>query len=165
MASLYQSAETLAEQRLDAAGGTVDVVSDYARPVAAHTAERLLGIGSGIDLMLFMDVARAIFAHTFLNQSNDEAVKARALRAAALMREWFDAEIARRRAGGEAPSDMMGALMRNTWLDDDAVRRPLGGMLVGSIDTTASSVAKILATLAGNRALAADVDDPDRLAG
>lgn len=169
MASLRQAAETEVAQRLDAADAAVDVVSDYARPIAAHTAERLFGIGSGLDLILFMDVARAIFAHTFLNQSDDEAVKARALRAAALMREWFDAEIARRRAGGEAPPDMMAALMRNTWLDDDAVRRTLSGMLVGSIDTTASSVAKIVAMLAGDKALAArvaaDVNDPARLGG
>ena len=169
MASLQQAAETEAEQRLDAAGPTIDVVNAYARPIAAHTAERLFGIGQGLDLTLFMDVARAIFAHTFLNQSDDEAVKDRALRAAALMREWFDAEIARRRTGGEAPGDMMAALMRNAWLDDDTVRRTLGGMLVGSIDTTASTVAKIVATLAGNKALAdhvtADVDDPGRLAG
>ena len=169
MASLRQAAESEAEQRLDAADSEVDAVSDYARPVAAHTAARLFGIGSGLNFNLFMDVARAIFAHTFLNQSDDEAVKARALRAAALMREWFDAEIARRRAGGEAPPDMMAALLRNTWLDDDAVRRTLGGMLVGSIDTTASTVAKIVAMLAGDKALAgrvaADVDDPGRLGG
>ena len=169
MASLRQAAETEVAQRLDAADAVVDVVSDYARPIAARTAERLFGIGSGLDLILFMDVARAIFAHTFLNQSDDEAVKARALRAADLMREWFDTEIARRRAGGEAPLDMMSALLRNTWLDDDTVRRTLGGMLVGSIDTTASSVAKIVAMLAEDRALAArvaaDVNDPARLGG
>jgi len=168
-ASLHQAAEADARRQLDAAGEAIDVVGDYARPVAAHTARRLFGIGSGLDPTLFMDVARAIFAHTFLNQTNDEAVKARALRAAVLMRQWFDAEIARRRAGGEAPPDMMSALLRNTWLDDDTVRRTLGGMLVGSIDTTASTVAKIVATLAGDKALtacvAADVDNPGRLEG
>lgn len=33
---------------------------------------------------------------------------------------------------------MMGALPRQGLLDDEAVRRALGGMLVGSIDTSAS---------------------------
>ena len=44
-----------------------------------------------------MDVARALFHHTFLNQSDDADVAARALRAAVLMRQWFEAEIAKRR--------------------------------------------------------------------
>lgn len=170
LAPIRQAAWAEAEQRLDRAGDAIDVVNQYARPVAARTAQSLFGIGRGTqDLTLFMDVARAIFAHTFLNQSDDTVVQARALRAAAVMRQWFEAEITKRRASGEFGADLMGALMRNTWLDDDAVRRTLGGMLAGSIDTTATSVAKIVATLAGNKALAAsvaaDVDDPGRLAG
>lgn len=169
LAALRQAAATEAEQRIRAAGSAIDVVNDYARVVAAHTAQRLFGIGPDLDLTLFMDVARAIFAHTFLNQSDDKVVEARALRAASLMRQWFEIEIQKRRAAGMSGADMMGALMRNTWLDDDAVRRILGGMLVGSIDTTASSVAKIIATLASDKALSglvfADRDHPDRLAG
>jgi cytochrome P450 len=169
LAQLREAAEAEAEQRLNNAGATVDVVNGYARPIAAHTAQRLFGIGPGLDLTLFMDVARAIFAHTFLNLSDDKVVEARALRAAPLMRQWFEAEIARRRTTNDLGNDMMGALMRNTWLDDDTVRRTLGGMLVGGIDTTASAVAKIMATIAADRTLVAritaDVDHPDRLAG
>jgi cytochrome P450 len=169
LAKLQAAAAAEAEERLDRAGGSIDVVNEYARLVAAHTAERLFGIGPGLDFTLFMDVVRAVFAHTFLNQSDDAEVRDRALRAASFMRQWFEAEIAKRRASGDFGADMMGALLRNTWLDDDAVRRTLGGMLVGSIDTTASSVAKIVATLAADKALAThvegDVDNPERLAG
>jgi cytochrome P450 len=54
-------------------------------------------------------------------------------------------------------------------LDDDGVRRTLGGMLVGSIDTTASSVAKIVSMIGRDAdlaaAFAADADDDTRLAG
>ncbi|HTO41843.1 MAG TPA: cytochrome P450, partial [Rhizomicrobium sp.] len=54
-------------------------------------------------------------------------------------------------------------------LDDDGVRRTLGGMLVGSIDTTASSVAKILVTLGRDRRLfdatQRDVGNPARMLG
>jgi cytochrome P450 len=64
---------------------------------------------------------------------------------------------------------MMGALLQDGQLDDDGVRRTLGGMLVGSIDTTASSVAKIIAVIGRDRELAsrvaADVNDEERLAG
>ncbi len=93
----------------------------------------------------------------------------RALKAAGMMRGWFEAEIARRRASGELGRDMMGALLRDAALDDDGVRRTLGGMLVGSIDTSATAVAKITAVIARDRGLAdsiaADLGHPERLAG
>jgi cytochrome P450 len=157
-----------AETRAAASQEEIDVVGGYARPIAAHTATRLFGI-SGPNEALFMDVARAIFAHTFLNLSGDKVVEARALRAADLMRAWITAEIARRRAGGDLGTDMMGALLSGGELDDDGVRRTLGGMLVGSIDTTASAVAKIMAMIGNDRKLAgrvaADAGDQERLAG
>jgi cytochrome P450 len=166
---IHDQAAAEAEQHLDAASGSIDVVNGYARIIAAHTAERLFGIGPDVDFPLFMDAIRAVFAHTFLNQADDAAIKARALRAGELMRAWFEGEIAKRRKSGELGHDMMGAWMRNTWLDDDTVRRTLGGMLVGSIDTTASSVAKIVWVLAKDKtllaAVKADADSPSKLGG
>jgi len=148
--------------------GPLDVVGAYARPIAARTAKALFGI-SGSDERLFMDVARAIFAHTFLNVTNEKTIEDRALRAAALMRAWFVDEIARRRASGQAGSDMMGGLIKDNTLDDDGVRRTLGGMLVGSIDTTATAVAKIVKVLSRDRDLHdnmnEDVGDPEKLNG
>jgi cytochrome P450 len=150
-----------------AAVASIDVVGDYARPIAARTAQSLFGV-TGPNDELFMDVARAVFAHIFLNISGDKVVERRALAAAEMMRKWLSAEIARRRAASDLGSDMMGALLGGD-LDDEGVRRTLGGMLVGSIDTTASSVAKIIAVICRDQALkasvAADVDDPARLAG
>lgn len=146
-----------------AADGRIDAVGGYARLVAGRTAQRLFGI-SGPDEAYFLAVARAIFAHTFLNLSGDKVVEARALKAAALMRTWLETEIVGRRRAGVTGDDLMGALMRQPALDDDGVRRNLGGMLVGSVDTTASSVAKILVVLARDRRLAQaarrDADDP-----
>src|SRR5205085_52959 len=128
----------------------------------------LFGI-RGSDEALFMDVARAVFGHVFLNLSDDETIRQRALKAAALMETWFNGEIKRRRGANQLGNDMMGALLTAKTLDDDGVRRTLGGMLVGSIDTTASSVAKIIATIAKDATLAknvaTDVNDPARLAG
>lgn len=64
---------------------------------------------------------------------------------------------------------MMDALLIDGVLDPDGVRRTLGGMLVGSIDTTANAVARIIGVLERDPALAArvaaDVDDRPRLAG
>ena len=167
-ASIRQAVEDEAQRRVAAAGDEIDVVESYARPIAAHTATALFGI-RGSDEATFMDVARAIFGHVFLNLSDDEAIRQRALKAAGLMETWFNDEIKRRRTSGDFGNDMMGALMKAGTLDDDGVRRTLGGMLVGSIDTTASSVAKIVATIAKDATLAknvaTDVDDPARLAG
>jgi cytochrome P450 len=157
-----------ADKRVASAGEEIDVVDSYARPIAAHTATALFGI-RGSDERMFMDMARAVFGHVFLNLSGDETVRQRALKAAVLMQAWFNDEIGRRRSSSDLGNDMMGALMTARTLDDDGVRRTLGGMLVGSIDTTASSVAKIVTQIARDAGLAkrvaADVDDEARLAG
>ncbi len=166
--AIRRTIEDEAAQRVAGAGSEIDVVDAYARPIAAHTATALFGI-RGSDERTFMDVARAIFGHVFLNVTDEEDIRQRALRAAVLMKLWFDDEIRRRRASGNLGIDMMGALMAAKTVDDDGVRRTLGGMLVGSIDTTASSVAKIITMIAADGALAkrvaADVDDEARLAG
>jgi cytochrome P450 len=168
LAPIREAAEQEAAARIARAGGQIDVVGSYARPIAAQTARALFGI-AGSDETAFMDVARAIFAHIFLNISGDKDVERRALNAAKLMENWFTDEIKKRRASGLHGTDMMGALMRGNKLDDDGVRRTLGGMLVGSIDTTATCVAKIVTMIAEDAGLeanvAADIDDPARLAG
>jgi cytochrome P450 len=167
-APIRDAVEAEAKKRIADAPGEIDVVEGYARPIAAHTATALFGI-RGADERTFMDVARSIFGHVFLNLSDDETIRQRAIKAAGLMEAWFKDEIAQRRTSGNLGNDMMGALMKAATLDDEGVRRTLGGMLVGSIDTTASSVAKIIATLAKDatlaRNIAADVDDPAQLAG
>jgi cytochrome P450 len=162
-----------AGQRADAliagpAGGAIDVVGGYARKVAGGTAARLFGV-SGPDEATFLEVTRAIFAHTFLNLGGDKAIQARAVKAAVLMRAWLTSEIARRRGAGETGADLMGALMRQLPGDDVAVRRLLGGMLVGAVDTTATAVAKIVFVLGRDRrlhdAVRRDAGDPTRLLG
>ncbi len=148
LSDIMAAAEASAAARIAGVpeGGVIDAVADYARPVAGETARRLFGV-SGPDEIVFLDAVRAVFAHTFLNLGGDTAIQGRALRGAALMRTWLVDEIRRRRAAGVTGADLMGALMRQLDLDDDGVRRMLGGMLVGSIDTTASSVARILAVM------------------
>ena len=69
--------EDEARKRVAAAAGEIDVVDAYARPIAAHTATALFGI-RGSDERTFMDVARAIFGHVFLNVTDDEDIRQRA---------------------------------------------------------------------------------------
>src|SRR5215472_1189314 len=153
--------ESEAKSRIAAAGGQIDAVDGYARPIAAKTAQALFGIRPA-DLTLFMDVARAMFGHVFLNISDDKEIEARALRAAPYLRDWLLDEIRKRRASGTHAPDMMGALLLDAQIPDDdegndLIRRTLGGMLVGSIDTTATCVAKILTMLGRDRTLAAGI--------
>jgi hypothetical protein len=131
------------------AGREIDAIGAYARPIAAHTAQRLFG-ASGPNDEMFMEVVRSIFAHTFLNLADDRKVRERAVRAGRYMSGWFRDEVARRRASGELGDDMMGQLLRQGVLDDEGARRTLGGLLVGSIDTTASCVAKIVKVAAAD---------------
>jgi cytochrome P450 len=151
----------------DAADDRIDAVAGYGRLVAGRTAMRLFGINPP-DEAAFLEVARSVFAHTFLNLGGDPRIEGRALKAATLMRAWLTDEIARRRAAGVTGDDYMGALMRQT-ADDDLVRRTLGGMLVGSVDTTASSVARILVMMGRDQGLlqaaSRDAGDHARLLG
>lgn len=164
-------AERVREQSAHALGnanGSIDVVGNYARPIAARTAMSLVGLPAA-DERLAMDVARAIFCHTFLNLADDKPTETRALRAATLMRGWFEHEIARRRASGLLGHDLMGELLKQELLDDDGVRRTLGGIFVGAIDTTAAAVAKIMKIFAADpkllEAVNADRDDSAKLRG
>ena len=154
------------EEILRARGEHLDLVEDYARPIAANTARRLFGIDP--PRTPFMDAARAIFGNSFLNVSGDAAMTERALAAANQLSDWFEAEIARRRASHVFVDDMMEALLASG-ASDDLTRRTLGGMLVGAIDTTATSVAKIMTVLMADRAAleraTGDIADPGRMWG
>ena len=164
---LGRQADQDAREILGAAGNSIDAVGGYARLVAGRTARRLFGF-DGSDVTSFLDVARAVFAHTFLNIGNDAVVRERALAAAELMRAWLDAEMDRRPADNPG-EDLMGQLLRAGALDKDGIRRALGGMFVGSIDTTATAVAKILVIAGRDRRLRdqmiADSGDWKRLKG
>lgn len=170
-APLAARIETLANERIVGAGsGPLDIVSDYARPIAAQTAVGLFGVAGSSPEML-MEVARAVFAHTFLNLGNDKTIRERAIRASKLMAAWISAEIDRRIAAKETGADLIGGMLEILGAnpDVDLIRRSIGGMLVGSIDTTASTVAKIMSVIVQDaalaKAIAVDLDDPKKVAG
>jgi cytochrome P450 len=171
--SLREQVDRMTKEHIAAAGDEIDAVGAYARPVAAATAQALFGIKGSNDTT-FMDVARAIFGHIFLNLTNDKEIEARAMRAAPYLHDWLLSEIKARRRSGRFGTDMMGALLEDPEIKDDdpgndLIRRTLGGMLVGSIDTTATCVAKIMTVIGQNKTLAAgiaaDVNNFPRLHG
>jgi cytochrome P450/glutathione S-transferase len=167
--------EVEAKRLLDeaVARGRLDLVNGYARLVAARTARRIFGIAGPTEMDL-MRVIRAIFQHTFLNLGGDEQVARRAVAAFQELRQWFQSELARRAQQGIEIDDVIGRLLalRRTHadpLDDDGVRRNVAGLLVGSIDTTATSVSQIVASACADPEILArverDVDDPARMLG
>lgn len=151
-----------------AAGGTIDAVNGYARPVAARNAAALIGI-AGPSEQDRMRVIRTLFHECFLNLGNDEKVRARAVLAYGELKAWCDAEIARRKSAGATGDDMLGRMIADGALDDDGIRRTLSGVTVGAIDTTATCVAQIMSVIlkrpSMHRAVMNDLNDGDRLRG
>jgi len=151
LAALVAAAEADAEQLLTAAAeqsGRIDVVNGYARIVAARTASRLLGIVAPTEIDL-MSVARAIFHHTFLNLGDDVDVAARGKAAGQEVAGWLRKTIQERRATGRLGDDVLGRLLALT-PDDELARRTVCGLYTGAIDTTATSVANIMAEVLAN---------------
>jgi len=149
------------------AGGEIDAVAGYARPIAARTARRLFGLHAPSERML-MEVARSVFNHTFINPLDKAAIRERGIRAGEHMKAWIDAEI-ERRDPADPGGDMIGRLLAQGLLDKGGVQRTIGGTFVGSIDTTTTVVAKLVKLASRNPdieyGMRRDADDLHRLYG
>ncbi|HEX8241352.1 MAG TPA: hypothetical protein VF574_16580 [Allosphingosinicella sp.] len=149
------------------AGGEIDSVAGYARPIAARTARRLFGLHAPSERML-TEVARSVFNHTFINPLNKAAIRERGIRAGEHMKLWIDAEIDRRDPA-DPGGDMIGRLLAQGIVDKEGVQRTIGGTFVGSIDTTTTVVAKLLKLASRNPdieyGMRRDCDDLHRLYG
>ncbi|MDV7143985.1 cytochrome P450 [Tropicimonas sp. TH_r6] len=149
--------------------GRIDVINGYARPIAARTAAEIFGI-SGPSEADLMRVIRSVFHETFLNPGDDPDVQARGRAAGKELMEWFTAEIARR--GDEPGTDVLGGLIRaqsSLPLEPEAVPWMAAGLIVGAVDTTATSVANsarvILERPKVLRAVRRDLDTPAAMHG
>jgi cytochrome P450 len=166
--------QAAAQERMAASLGVMDVVNDYARPLALQNAHRIFGIpGSGGNL--FRDTLRAVFHETFLNLQNDPKVTQAGRDAGNRLTCWINDAIAQRKAQhGVASTDMLGALLSEqpvSRIDDAEIAAVLAGFLVGSVDTTTTAVANITfetlkdPLLLGAMSAAADANDIDLLRG
>lgn len=131
-------------------GGRIDVVNGLARPVALGVVDRFFGV-PGPDPETMKQWMRIIFWDIFLNQGNDADVIARARAASAELKTYMEGLIARRKAGlaTEGRDDFLTRLLRMqeeeaTRLDDDAVRRNVGGIIVGAVDTTSKALSQLI---------------------
>ena len=151
--------------------GQIDVVGGYARKVAGHVATALFGIrGTSEDDLL--RVARAVFHETFLNLTDDEKIRAAGVAAGDELERWIAAERETRLGSGTLGNDVLGRLLElelAKTLTGAEVGHVLAGLLVGSIDTTATAVSNIVVEILSDWALAEnirrDLDDRRRLYG
>jgi cytochrome P450 len=159
--------------------GRIDVVQQLARPAATRLVADYFGV-PGPDEPTMMHWMRTLFHETFLNIGNDPSVRAAGEASADGLHAYTDQLIAIRRAqvaaGEPTPDDMLTRLVRlqadpDTRLSDEGVRRNIGGVIVGAVDTTSKAVAHAVEQLlrrpadlqrARAAALAGDVEEVGR---
>ena len=125
--------------------GRIDVVGGFARIVATRVVADYFGAPGHHDEST-MRWMRAMFDAVFLDDS-PRARQAAAL-AVAEQRPYMEALISARRAavtaGEPVADDVLTRLVsmgsEEPWLDDEAVRRNLNGLIVGALDTTSKAV-------------------------
>ncbi len=153
-------------KRMDVAGGLF-------RVVPARLVQDYFGV-PGPDLDTLMRWTRTIFWEIFLNLGNDPTVASTADSSSAEIKVYLDSLIAARKAQNlsEIPDDFLGRLLKMqadpaTSLDDEGVRRNIGGVIVGAVDTTSTAASQALdellnrpEQLAGARQAALDGNDP-----
>jgi len=129
--------------------GRIDVVQDLARPAAIRLVAEYFGV-AGPDEPTMMRWMRAIFHETFLNGGGDQDVRRAGEAAAGEFHAYSDDLIATRqaqiRAGQPTPDDFLTRLVRlqgdeGTRLSDEGVRRNIGGVVVGAVETTSKATA------------------------
>ena len=132
--------------------GRIDVVNAYARTVAVQVVAEYFGLRGPDDATMARWI-RDIFHDIFLNLTDDRAVHARAARSAGELRMHADRVIAQRKTvpATGAPADVLGRMLVRKiscpWLDDDAIRRNLIGMIAATIDNTVTFLTLALVEL------------------
>ena len=137
-----------ARERMSAASGRIDVVSELADPVIDYVIAKYFGT-PGPDTATQLRWARNLFEHIFLNVGNKSAVRDRALADAAKMRAHLDGLIAGRRAalesGPDVPDDVLTRMLRHPpaegGLHDIAIRHNFIGLIAGWIPTVSKAFA------------------------
>jgi len=125
----------------------IDVVNGLARVVPVRLVASYFGM-PGPDEPTMMHWMRDVFHYIFADLTNSPTVLQDALNSVAELRKHMDSQIALRKSAasaGEKNDDVLGRLLAlqgpaYPWLDDHAVRRNLGGVIVGAVDTTSKFV-------------------------
>ena len=137
----------LAQQR--SSQNPINIVNDYARPIATDTAIRVFGV-PGVPREALMNTLRPIFHETFLNLQNEKTIKLEGQRQGQILSKWIAEELKQRREAGQHRDDVLGVLIvlqPDLGYDDDELISMIAGLMVGAVDTTATTVANIMMVL------------------
>ncbi|HEY4012906.1 MAG TPA: cytochrome P450 [Polyangiaceae bacterium] len=133
-----------------ARGGVIDAVSDFTRLVPLRLVETYLGV-PGPDPDTMKRWMRNIFWDIFLNQGEDAAVREKARGCSDELRPYLLGLVAERRrklASCTDVDDFVTRLVReqaaDPTIDDDLLRRNIGGVIVGAVDTQSKAMAHAL---------------------
>ena len=129
--------------------GRLEVVHGLARVAAARTVAGYFGV-PGPDEATLMRWMRAMFDSVFID-SRARARKTVQLTVAEFqpyMEQLIRSRRAALEAGEPVPDNVLTRLIvmgaDEPWLDDDAVRRNINGIIVGAVDTTSKSVTFVI---------------------
>jgi cytochrome P450 len=135
--------------------GRLDVVSEYARLVPLQIVQTYFGVRAPAQQSVYLRWLRNIFWDLFVNLGGDARVSEAALADAAELRDHLDEVIKEHQAAaaaGNAPDDFVTRLLQlraseYVELDDVALRRNIGGVIVGAVETQAKAMVHALAEL------------------
>jgi cytochrome P450 len=150
------------------AQGEIDVATGYAHKIALAVVSEYFGV-KGPDDATMGRWMRTIFWDIFLNLNNSEDVANEARRSAGELHTYLDAEIAQLRdtlaRTGQLPDHFLARLVRKQRefdIDDDGVRRNIGGVIVGAVDTVSKAIVNAIGELAHRPAELAAAQDAAR---
>jgi cytochrome P450 len=135
--------------------GRIDVVSEYARLIPLHIVQTYFGVRGPEHSRVYLRWLRNIFWELFLNLGGDARIAQPALVDSAELRDHLDVVIAEHKAArgaGNAPDDFVTRLLElrdseYRELDDVALRRNIGGVIVGAVETQAKAMVHALSEL------------------
>jgi cytochrome P450/glutathione S-transferase len=122
----------------------IDVVNGLARIAALRLVDSYFGMQGPNDATM-MRWMRDVFHYIFANLTGAPTVLQDALNSGSELRQYMDLRIASAKSGPRQDMCVLGRLQalqgpEQPWLDDNAVRRNLGGLIVGAVDTTSKFV-------------------------
>jgi len=160
MATVRTIARQTAEALVDEARsrGTIDAVAGFSRIIPTRIVQRFFGVPgpNDADLMRWM---RVLFWEIFLNWSNDPTIAAAADACSSELGPYLRGLIESRkqeRADGSQRDDFLCRLLDQRsepegGFDDDGIRRNIGGIIVGAVDTQSKAIAQALEQLLQQR--------------
>jgi len=134
--------------------GVIDVVNELGRLVPLYLVEAYFGV-SNPDQTQMLRWLRNIFWELFVNLGGDERVSAAALADSVELKRRLDEVIAEHQQAlleGKAPDDFVTRLLKlrateYTELSEEDVRRNIGGVIVGAVETQAKALVHALEQL------------------